>query len=190
MHAFGFAAALAGCLALSLVAMPAASGAQPQACLDNADCRTGDVCVDRPAAQKGVCERACSWPMLKLRKTRTENTTVDGIQFVRYSLSISNWSELPKEAGELMPDSLFKAAPELPPCGSNANSSRSWLEIFNGDTRERMYGFCALSAAVNLETHPWVAVRAGTTPPTGVYVVLMDRKTSKHYCSNAAEISP
>src|SRR5262245_14279309 len=45
-----------------------------------------------------------------------------GTPFTRYNLCVNNWSAFPAE--------LFKAAPDLPPCGLNTNASRTWVEIF------------------------------------------------------------
>lgn len=46
-----------------------------------------------------------------------------GQQFTRYRYSVDNLS--------VYPDELFAASPTLPPCGSNASSSRTWVDIYD-----------------------------------------------------------
>ena len=48
------------------------------------------------------------------------------------------------------PEELFDRAPELPPCGANANSSRTWVDLINEEGR-RFYGYCGLSSPAVLE---------------------------------------
>ena len=38
---------------------------------------------------------------------------------------------------------LFVPSPGLPPCGRNANASRTWLNIYD-DRGVRLYGWCAI----------------------------------------------
>jgi hypothetical protein len=112
--------------------------------------------------------------------TGTEDYTTSAGDFTRYKLSVSNWNAYPSE--------LFKAAPDLPPCGLNTESSRTWVDIYNlkGD---RLYGFCALGAASDLQSL-WFAVEKGETPPQGVYIVLTDRRCNQDYTSNKVTIEP
>jgi len=108
----------------------------------------------------------------------TEDHTTSSGNFTRYKLSVTNWNAYPPE--------LFQAAPDLPPCGLNTESSRTWVDIY--DLRgDRIYGFCALGSPSNLQ-NLWFAVKKGETSPQGVYVVLKDRRRNQDYISNRVTI--
>jgi hypothetical protein len=44
----------------------------------------------------------------------------------RVYIPVVNWS--------VYPNQMFRKAPGLPPCGSNTNSARTWVDIYNADT--------------------------------------------------------
>jgi hypothetical protein len=119
---------------------------------------------------------ANAFPAPVLAFAGTEDYMVQGTPFTRFKLSITNRAAYP--------DSLFRPSPDLPPCGNNANSSRTWVDIYNGDTNQRLYGFCALSSADSLEKI-WLALPRGDAPPKNVYVVLKDRRCAASYTSNS-----
>src|SRR6266478_4462070 len=78
-------------------------------------------------------------PILYL--TGTEAYQQGGKTFIRYKYDVFN-----KEA---FPAAMFAAAPNLPPCGANTKSSRTWVDIF--DSRgKRLFGFCAISKPADL----------------------------------------
>jgi hypothetical protein len=99
--------------------------------------------------------------------------------FNYYNLSVTNWQKFSP--------ALFEAAPDLPPCGLNTSSARTWVDIYNAETNQRLYGFCAFSTPENL-SKLWFAVPQGTVPPKSVYVVLHDRKTNQQYRSNSVSL--
>ncbi|OUC16431.1 MAG: hypothetical protein B0A82_01750 [Alkalinema sp. CACIAM 70d] len=109
----------------------------------------------------------------------TEAYTANGKQWIRYKLAIAN--------KEIFPAELFGPAPDLPPCGSNTQASRTWVDIFNTANNQRIYGFCALSSQQDLDSL-WFAVERGTAPPRQVYVVLTDRRTNTAYRSNSVTL--
>ena len=114
-------------------------------------------------------------PILYL--TSTEFYTVNGTNFVRYRYDVLNKDQYPAE--------LFAPAPNLPPCGTNTNSSRSWVDFF--DSRgSRLYGFCALGDPGNLGSL-WFAKEEGAIPPSYVYIEITDRQTNQKYRSNLAD---
>lgn len=114
-------------------------------------------------------------PVLYL--TGTEHYTAGGRNWVRHRYDIFNKDQYPAE--------MFAAAPSLPPCGSNTNASRSWVDFF--DSRgTRLYGFCALGSPENLGSI-WFATEEGTLPPSYVYVEIHDRQTNRKYKSNLAD---
>ena len=115
-------------------------------------------------------------PILYL--TGTEPYTVNGTNFMRYRYDVFN-----KDA---YPAAMFAAAPGLPPCGNNANSSRTWVDFFNGRTNARIYGFCALGQPSNLGSI-WFALPEGQLPPSYVYIEMNDRQTNTKYRSNLAD---
>ena len=115
-----------------------------------------------------------------LRFIGTEDYTTGGAAFTRYRLVVDNEYEFASN--------LFAAAPDLPPCGSNTNSSRAWVDVHNGDGK-RLYGFCALGSLDGLR-RLWFAMPQGEPPPPLVYIVIHDRKTDEKSTSNAVAIPP
>jgi hypothetical protein len=81
---------------------------------------------------------------------------------------------------------LFAPAPNLPPCGLNPVSSRTWVDIFNARTGARIYGFCSLGAPYNL-LRLWFAT-APAAKPKYVYITLTDRLTHRRVRSNIVAI--
>ena len=115
-------------------------------------------------------------PLLYL--TGIEHYSTAGGNFVRYRYDVLNKDQYP--------DALFAAAPHLPPSGTNTNASRTWIDFFDGRTRRRLYGFCALGQAANLGSI-WFATPEGTIPPSYVYIEMTDRQTNTKYRSNLAD---
>jgi hypothetical protein len=107
----------------------------------------------------------------------TESYSTGGRDWIRYRYDVLNKADYP--------DALFAPAPALPPCGVNANSSRTWVDLF--DSRgKRLYGFCALGKAADLGSI-WFALEDGAVPPSYVYIELNDRQTNTKYKSNLAD---
>ena len=122
--------------------------------------------------------RAQTPPNPVLYLTGLEHYTTPSGAFVRYRYDVLNKGDYPAE--------MFAAAPNLPPCGRNANSSRTWVDFFNARTNARIYGFCALGSPQNLNGI-WFAVPEGTVPPSYIYIELIDRQTNQRYRSNFAD---
>jgi hypothetical protein len=80
---------------------------------------------------------------------------------------------------------MFAASPALPPCGLNANASRTWVDVFDSKGK-RLNRFCAFGNPNDLGTI-WFALEEGVVPPSYVFIVLTDRKTSAQYKSNLAD---
>jgi len=110
--------------------------------------------------------------------TGLEYYTVNGTDFVRYRYDVFNKSAYPA--------AMFAPAPNLPPCGANANSARTWVDFFNGRTNQRIYGFCALGSPNDLGSI-WFALPEGQIPPSYIYIEIHDRQTSRKYRSNLAD---
>lgn len=109
-----------------------------------------------------------------------EYYSAGGRNWVRHRYDVMNKDQYPA--------AMFAAAPALPPCGTNANSSRTWVDFF--DSRgKRLYGFCALGDPANLGKI-WFATEEGTIPPSYVYIEIHDRQTNTRYKSNLADTTP
>ena len=107
----------------------------------------------------------------------TEFYTANGQDFIRYEYDVFNKDQYPA--------AMFAAAPALPPCGLNHNSSRTWVDFFD-QRGTRLYGFCALGTPGNL-SRIWFALPVGQIPPSYVYIELNDRQTNTKYRSNLAD---
>ena len=114
-------------------------------------------------------------PVLYL--TKLEYSQSGGKNYVRYYFGVENSAEYPND--------MFAAAPNLPPCGQNAKSSRTWVDIYD-QSGKRLYGFCAFSKSADLNTI-WFALEETVIPPSYVYIELNDRATNTRYKSNLAE---
>ncbi len=116
-------------------------------------------------------------PVLYLTAQETYET--GGKEYIRYKFDVLNKEDYPA--------ALFAAAPALPPCGVNKNSSRTWVDIYD-QRGKRLYGFCALGTPTDLG-RIWFALESDTIPPSYVYIELNDRQTNTKYKSNLAETS-
>lgn len=101
----------------------------------------------------------------------------NGKEWTRYKYAVFNLDQYP--------DTLFAAAPNLPPCGQNTKSSRTWVDIYEQGGK-RLYGFCALGNNDDLG-QIWFALERDVLPPSWVYIEMNDRQTSTKYKSNLAE---
>lgn len=106
-----------------------------------------------------------------------EYVTSGGKNLRRYHFEVVNKDKYPTE--------LFAAAPDLPPCGSNAQASRSWVDVYTQNGK-RLYGFCAFSNPDDL-SKIWFALDEEEVPPSYVYIEINDRKTNTKYKSNLAD---
>lgn len=129
------------------------------------------------AVVAGASEAFAAPPNPILYMTGSEYYSAGGKNWVRHRYDVFNKDQYPAD--------MFAAAPGLPPCGSNANSSRTWVDFF--DSRgKRLYGFCALGNPQNLGSI-WFATEEGTIPPSYVYIEINDRQTNAKYRSNLAD---
>ena len=109
--------------------------------------------------------------------TGQEPYETGGKSFVRYNYAVDNSAAYPNE--------MFAPAPQLPPCGSNAKASRTWVDIYDQGGK-RLYGFCALAKPADLNGI-WFALEEGVVPPSWVYIEMNDRAKNTKYKSNLAE---
>jgi hypothetical protein len=107
----------------------------------------------------------------------SEVVEVSGKQMTRYYFDVDNKSSYPEE--------LFAAASELPPCGANTKSARTWVDVYQMNGK-RLNGFCAFGKPSDL-TKLWFEIESDVVPPSWIYIELVDRKTGTKYKSNLAE---
>jgi hypothetical protein len=111
----------------------------------------------------GPCAQTFPNPIIRFDRKDAEG---------RIYIPVINWGAYTNE--------LFRQAPELPPCGANANSARTWVDIYDANTNIKIYGFCALGSNADLQSI-WFKP---TTPSGRVYIVFTDRACQKSYRSN------
>ena len=109
----------------------------------------------------------------------TETFQLAGHTFIRYRYDVANKDKYPAE--------MFAAAPNLPPCGTNTKSSRTWVDLY--DQRGKLlYCFLAFGKPADLN-QIYFALEAGVIPPSWIYIEMTDRQTNTKYKSNLAETS-
>jgi hypothetical protein len=109
----------------------------------------------------------------------TEVFQQGGKTFVKYHYDVFNKDQYPTE--------MFAAAPNLPPCGANTKSSRTWIDFYD-QRGKRLYGFCAIAKPADLN-QLYFALEVGVIPPSWIYIEMNDRQTNTKYKSNLAETS-
>jgi hypothetical protein len=117
-------------------------------------------------------------PKPRLGLIRTDDVTEKGLRLRMYTIEITNSSEFS--------DELFAASPDLPPCGTNANSSRTWINIYI-DNGRRVYGWCAIHSNGELSSLKF-NIPADDPQPSKFYVEFVDRREGKVIKSNKIEI--
>ena len=127
------------------------------------------------AAQTAVAQQRLPNPSLLF--LGQEYVETGGKKITRYHFEVLNRDKYPAE--------LFAAAPNLPPCGTNAKASRTWVDIYT-QSGKRLYGFCAFTKPDDL-SKIWFALDTDEVPPSYVYIELNDRQTNTKYKSNLAE---
>ena len=108
------------------------------------------------------CRRKYPNPIIKFKDMDAQG---------RVYIPVVNWTAYTNE--------MFRKAPDLPPCGLNKESSRTWVDIYDGITGNRIYGFCAFDSKDDLQKI-WFKARAKRGM---VYIILKDRKCKMEYKS-------
>ena len=106
-----------------------------------------------------------------------EYVEISGKQMIRYRYDVLNKAQYP--------DDMFAKSPSLPPCGTNTQAARTWVDLYN-QAGKRLNGFCALGKSADLNGI-WFALEEDQIPPSYIYIELNDRKTTTKYKSNLAD---
>ena len=107
----------------------------------------------------------------------SERVEISGKPMLRYNYDVQN-----KDA---YPDDMFAKSPSLPPCGTNTQAARTWVDLYD-QAGKRLNGFCAFGKSADL-SKIWFALEEGKIPPSYIYIELNDRKTGTKYKSNLAD---
>ena len=102
----------------------------------------------------------------------------DGRMYRYYDLTVTNSDDYPNE--------LFIPAPDLPSCGTNSDSSRTRVDIYD-DSGTNIYEDCALTSSAGLKSLQF-AMPAEANPPNSVYIELTDRACVHTYVSDPVDI--
>lgn len=116
-------------------------------------------------------------PVLKLLSFSEKSEQVNGVAYNMFTFGISNWKNFQ--------DELFVAAPDLPACGTNKNSSRTWLTIYDFQTDKPFNSNCGFTKSEDMKSFDFNIESRNL--PDCVYITLADRATDKVYKSNAVK---
>ena len=106
-----------------------------------------------------------------------EYVTISGKQMIRYRYDVAN--------KDVYPDNMFAKSPNLPPCGTNTQAARTWVDVYD-QTGKRLQDFCAFGSSADLGKI-WFALGEEVVPPSYIYIELNDRQTGTKYKSNLAD---
>lgn len=118
-------------------------------------------------------------PKPQLRFVGTSDGVNNGVAVRGYEFEVVNREEFDNE--------LFIPSPALPPCGSNANASRTWVNIFN-EKGARLYGWCVINSNADLASLRFL-VEAARPQPKKIYIELLDRFEVRFARSNTVSIN-
>jgi len=99
--------------------------------------------------------------------------------FIRYTFAVTNHA--------MFSNVFFTPSPNLPACGLNVNSARTWLDIFNGNGGAYIYGYCALTSSAEMAKLTF-AVPKASPQPKSFFITLEDRLCHVTKKSNVAAI--
>ncbi len=121
---------------------------------------------NKPPVLINNCKKVYPRPRIKFERSDSKG---------RIYIPVLNW--------KYYSNFMFREAPELPPCGLNTKSSRTWVDIYNAKTNKRVYGFCAFNSNEDL-SKIWFS-KWGMSGR--VYIVIRDRACNKTYRSNTVK---
>lgn len=119
-----------------------------------------------------------SMPKPKLKLVGVTDGMNNGFAVKVYELEVVNRVEIS--------DEFFIAAPALPPCGTNADSSRTWINLYD-EKSVRIYGWCTIRTNGELASLRFM-MRAADNPPKKLFIDLMDRAEGVILRSNRVNV--
>lgn len=106
-----------------------------------------------------------SLPKPKLKLIGVSDGVNNGVAVKVYEIEVVNRTE--------MSDEFFISAPALPPCGANADSSRTWINLYD-EKSVRIYGWCTIKTSGELASLRFM-MRAADSQPKKLFIDLVDR---------------
>lgn len=103
-----------------------------------------------------------------------ETYVIENVKYLRHKIPVQNTANISND--------LFTAAPTLPACGTNTNSARTWVDIYD-QNNQRLYGFCSLASSADLKDI-WFGLPIKAKSPSRVMIKMTDRLCNKVYTSN------
>lgn len=113
----------------------------------------------------GVHARGQDLPRPKLKLVSVTDGSGPAGPTKIYEISVENHADYE--------DALFIASPVLPPCGNNANASRTWVNIYN-ELDQRLYGHCMIKSGSELASLKFI-IPASQKQPKEIFIDLVDR---------------
>jgi len=104
-------------------------------------------------------------PKPKLKLIAVTDGVNNGFAVKVYEIEVVNRADIS--------DEFFIAAPALPPCGTNTNASRTWINLYN-EKSTRMYGWCGVKSNSELASLGFM-IPAGEPQPKKIFIDLVDR---------------
>jgi hypothetical protein len=117
-------------------------------------------------------------PKPQLRLLGVRDHVNNGYAVRLYEVEVVNRSEIS--------DEFFIAAPALPPCGQNTNSSRTWINLYN-EKSARLYGWCSIKTNGELSSLGFM-IPATDPQPKKIFIDLVDRAEGRVLRSNKIAI--
>lgn len=130
------------------------------------------------AALVAAIAAAQDLPKPELSVVRVEDRVNNGYRLRMFEIEIVNRDDYAIE--------LFAPSSDLPPCGRNANSARTWINIYN-EKGTRLYGFCAVKTIDELASLMF-NIPADIKQPEKIYIELIDRRKQRMARSEKVDV--
>ena len=112
-----------------------------------------------------ISSSAQDLPKPKFGFVRVSEQVNNGVAVRTYEVEVANRDKFDND--------LFVPSPALPACGQNANASRTWLNIYDGDGI-RLQGWCAINASGELAALKF-NIPSADPQPRSLFIEFIDR---------------
>ncbi|RPJ60323.1 MAG: PKD domain-containing protein, partial [Acidobacteria bacterium] len=150
-----------------------------EGCSGTGICQVAMTQAKNVAANFTLLPRTCNLTVPKPTPlfVGSEDHSANGEVWRNYRITVTNWASFP--------DELFNVAPDLPACGLNTESSRTWVHLYwqMPDESHSAYGYCALSGPSNLKQLRF-ATGVDEPRPIQFQLELWDRACDQRYTSD------